>query len=181
MRGAFVALLCVASGLLTGCSGWDTAPLETPPALPAAILVDVTAMSSTDGRPDWVLRAPVAEGDPNAGLDVRAPRLDVFNADGTPGGSAEAGQARINRLTQDVSARGGVRLRGSDGLVVVTDSLQMLGGAQRLVTAARVTLERHGSRLSGVGFDSDASLKTYRILGQLQAHVIDTSGDFHVD
>ena len=75
----------------------------------------------------------------------------------------------------------GVLIHAPDGLVVTTDSLQLLGGAHRLVTAARVTLERRGSRLSGIGFDSDASLKTYRILGQLQAHVIDSTGDFHVD
>ncbi len=176
-----VAVVLAGASLFGGCSGASTAPRAEPPSLPVAVLVDVSAVSSTAGHPDWILRAPAAEGDPNAGLDVRSPELEVLDTGGQRSALARAGAATVNRFSQDVWARGGVRLEGRDGLVVTSDSLQLLGGAQRLMTAARVTLERRGSRVSGVGFDSDASLKTYRILGQLQAHVIDRTGDFHVD
>ncbi len=178
LTAALVALACG----VVGCRGWDPSPLVAPPPdLPSTILVDLSMANSNAGVTEWVLHAPSAEGDPSAGLDVRAPHIDVLKPDGTRDAWAEAGSARINRVSQDVWARGGVHIHARDGLQVDTDSLQLMSGARRLVTAARVTVRHDGSRLTGMGFDSDSSLRTYRILGQLQAHVVDTSGDFHVD
>ena len=104
-----------------------------------------------------------------------------MNADGSRAAWADAGSAAVNRVSQDVWARAGVRIHAPDGLLVETDSLQLMSGARRLVTAARVRVSRRGSRLTGIGFDSDSSLKTYKILGKLEAHVVDSSGDLHVD
>jgi LPS export ABC transporter protein LptC len=71
--------------------------------------------------------------------------------------TAETGT--IQRLTEDLVARGSVVVRTADSTVLRTDSLVWSNGARRVHTDAPVAIATPKGEVSGVGMESDAGLQ----------------------
>ena len=82
---------------------------------------------------------------------------------------AEADRADIDLKTYGVKARGDVKVRGRNGVVLTTTQLDWDNAAQIATSAAKVRVQRKGAVLTGWGFRADKALQDVRILRDVQA------------
>lgn len=82
---------------------------------------------------------------------------------------AEADRADIDLNTYGVKARGNVKVRGSNGVVLTTSQLDWDNAAQIATSPAKVRVQRKGTVLTGWGFKADKGLQDVRILRDVQA------------
>lgn len=73
-----------------------------------------------------------------------------------------AGRAIIHD-NQDIEAFDNVVIRSASGTVVTTDSVTRTHADHMLRSRALVTIKRPGETIRGTGFESDESMKKYRI------------------
>ncbi len=170
--------LAVLSSLLSGCLGsGQTADVIPPVNLPDEVVDRFTLTETLSGEPEWTLRAPralVSMG--SSDILVTTPEVTIFGSDGRVSSVLSAMSGSMNRSTRDMTARGRVRVRSSEGIVVEAESLRWINATRRVYTGADVTIRKGGSVILGRGFESDAGLHSYKILDDLRAHVVESPG-----
>lgn len=82
---------------------------------------------------------------------------------------AEADRADIDLSTYGVKARGDVRVKGRNGVVLTTTQLDWDNATQIATSQAKVRVQRKGTVLTGWGLHADKALQDVRILRDVQA------------
>lgn len=93
----------------------------------------------------------------------------TYYQDGKPVSWAEADRADIDLQSYGVKARGNVKVRGSNGVVLTTTQLDWDNAAQIATSQAKVRVQRKGTVLTGWGMRADRALQDVRILRDVQA------------
>ena len=92
-------------------------------------------------------------------------RVDFYDKMGLHSSRLISSRARINDITHDMTAYDSVHIVSDSGTIVDTDSLEWHNKSQTLHSEARVRIaERNGRVTTGIGFESDQNLTSYRIL-----------------
>ena len=173
---ALVALLGAA-----GC-GEQEAPSQLAPSdAPDQEVRGFTLTESVGSVMRWRLTARSAATYRNRGVILaQAVAIDFFDASGKAYSHLTADQGEIRPATNDMLARGNVRIQTTSGTRIDTPSLQFLNREQKIVSNDRVTVRRSGDVLSGIGFESDPSLDHFEFRREIKAQIQSSSGRIHV-
>ncbi len=82
---------------------------------------------------------------------------------------AEADRADIDLKSYGVKARGDVKVKGRNGVVLTTTQLDWDNATQIATSQAQVRVQRKGTVLTGWGLHADRALQDVRILRDVQA------------
>lgn len=175
-RGAFALGLCVL--LLAGCGKQRSiGPAGSTGELPDQEVGDFVLTETDQGSPQWTLYARYAATySARNTIVARSVRIDFFDEKGKQTSELTAREGEINQTTRDMTARGDVLLRSSEGTRMSTQSLRFLNRAQRVVSDDFVRVERAGDVLTGYGFESDPDLRHFEFKRRVNAVVRTRSG-----
>lgn len=138
---------------------------------------DFTLTESSEGRKNWTLWATYAAMYTDRNLiDARTVRIEFFDSKGAKFSTLLADQGVVDQRTNDLEARGHVRIATESGIRMETDSLRWLNNRQRIVSNAFVRVMRRFDVVTGWGFESDASLDHFHLAREVQAEVRDEAG-----
>lgn len=133
---------------------------------------DFTLTESSEGRRIWTLWASYAAMFNDRSLvDARTVKIDFFNRDGEKYSTLVAEEGRVHQRTNDLEARGNVRVTTENGITMETDSLRWINKTGRIVSDAFVKVTRKHDVVTGYGFESDASLEHFHIAREVRAEV----------
>ena len=172
----FLGLLGVA-----GCGEREVPSQLAPTDAPDQEVRGFTLTESVGSVMRWRLTARSAATYRNRGVILaQAVAIDFFDAAGKPYSHLTADQGEIRPATNDMLARGHVRIVTTSGTRIDTPSLQFLNRQQKIVSDDRVTVRRGGDVLSGIGFESDPSLDHFEFRKEIKAQIQSKSGRIRV-
>ena len=162
-----------ASVLLAGCSGGKKlSGSGTSGLLPDSEVEDFTVAETDSGRPEWTLFAKQAATFTSRDLvTARTVRIDFFGVDGRKSSELIAREGELYQRTRDMTARGDVVLETTEGWRMSTEELHFLNGRRRITSDKLVRVEKEGSVLEGVGFESDPNLEHFEFRHKVRATV----------
>jgi lipopolysaccharide export system protein LptC len=169
--GCFLAL----ATLSWGCQGKaPSVPRAVEPRVPDQEARDFTLTESSDGRKNWTLWSSYAAmyNDRNL-IDARTVRIEFFDAQGVKYSTLFADQGLVDQRTNNLEAKGKVRIVTESGIRMETDSLRWLNNKRKIVSDAFVRIERKHDVVTGYGFESDPSLDHFHLAREVQAEVRD--------
>jgi len=171
-----VAVSLVGLGLLAsvgGCHGRST-PVASDEELriPDQEARDFTLTESAAGTKNWTLRANYAAMfNREHKVDARTVKIDFFDAEGTLYSTLTADRGEVDQRTNDLEARGNVRVVTKNGVAMETDSLRFMNRTGKILSDGFVRVTRQGDVLTGFGFESDATLEHFRLRREVRAEV----------
>jgi LPS export ABC transporter protein LptC len=159
--------------LLPGCSGGKkVSGSSTSGLLPDSEVEDFTVSETDSGRAEWTLFARHAATYTSRDLvTARTVRIDFFGADGRQSSELIAREGELYQRTRDMIARGNVVLQTTEGWRMTTEELHFLNSRRRITSDKLVRVEKEGSVLEGVGFESDPNLEHFVFQHQVRATV----------
>lgn len=166
------AAICLAVPAL-GCQGQ---PASTSSGgedrIPDQEARDFTLTESSEGKKTWTLWASYAAmyHDRNV-VDAREVRIEFFDAEQRRFSTLVADRGLVFQRTNDLEARGNVRVTTESGVTMETDSLRWLNATGKIVSDAYVRVTRQGDVVTGYGFESDPNLDHFNITRQVRAEV----------
>lgn len=169
------AFLAVA---LAGCHGRSpSTPRGEEVRVPDQEARDFTLTESSEGKKNWTLWASYAAmyNDKNL-VDARAVRIEFFDERGAKNSTLNADQGLVHQRTNDLEARGNVRIVTTSGVTLETDSLRWRNARRKIVSDAFVKVTRGGDIVTGYGFESDPQLEHFHLAREVQAEVRDEEG-----
>ena len=104
-------------------------------------------------------------------VDAKTVRIDFFDAEGTLYSTLTADRGEIDQRTNDLNARGNVRVSTKNDVAMETDSLRFLNRTGKILSDGFVKVTRQGDVLTGFGFESDATLEHFRLRREVRAEV----------
>ncbi|MEO0004566.1 MAG: LPS export ABC transporter periplasmic protein LptC [candidate division WOR-3 bacterium] len=161
--------------LLPGCRQERVA--FSPDVLPSQVILDLTLDESMSGRRLWTLyasRAVVWEKDNR--IDVDTIKIVFYDENGAPYSQLNADCGRVFTRTEDLVARGNVRVTTSDSTTLLTDSLAWDNSRRIVHTDADITIRTLKGTIWGKGLVSDASLERIEIKSEVRGSA---DYDFH--
>ena len=170
------ALPLVAAGLLGslgGCSGRST-PVASNEELriPDQEARDFTLTESAAGTKNWTLRANYAAMyNREHKVDAKTVNIDFFDKEGTLYSTLTADRGEVDQRTNDLQARGNVKVMTKNGVAMETDSLRFINRTGKILSDGFVKVTRQGDVLTGFGFESDATLEHFRLTREVKAEV----------
>ena len=169
---SLLAGLAVA-GLLTGCSGGRKVSASGASGeLPDSEVQDFTITETDSGRTQWTLFAKSAATFTIRDLvTARTVRIDFFGVDGHKSSELIAREGELYQRTRDMIARGNVVLQTTEGWRMSTEELHFLNSRRRITSDKLVRVEKEGSVLEGVGFESDPNLEHFEFRHEVRATV----------
>ncbi len=146
--------------------------------LPQQVVAGMVLRESKGGRLSWVLRADSAfyygEGQRTRLSGVH---VDFYNAAGDSVRSRlTAREGEMDPVKRDLMARDSVDVRTHDGTRLQTEELRWVQETEKVISDRFVRLTRGRSVVTGVGIESDAALRTYRILSQVSGELREEDG-----
>lgn len=176
------ALACGAVALMwtAGCGREaDQAGPRSDERLPQQIVADLVLRESKAGRLSWVLRADSAfyYGDGER-TRLRGVQVDFYNERGDSVRSRlTAREGEMDPTRRDLVARDSVDVRTHDGTRLETEELRWVQETEKVLSDRFVRLTRGRSVVTGIGIESDAALRTYRILSQVSGELREEDGE----
>ena len=173
-------VLALAAALAAGCAHEaDQAGSRSEEGLPQQVVADLVLRESKAGRLSWVLRADSAfyygEGERTR---LRGVQVEFYNATGDSVRSRlTAREGEMDPVRRDLVARDSVDVRTHDGTRLETEELRWVQETEQVVSDRFVRLTRGQSVVTGVGIESDAALRTYRILSQVAGELREEDGE----
>jgi len=170
---ALAATALAAAG--AGCEGRTAStPSGAEVRLPDQEARDFMLTESSEGKKNWALRASYAAmyNDRNL-VDARTVRIEFFDADGKKFSTLLADQGLVDQRTNNLEARGNVRIATETGVRMETDSLRWLNTPRKIVSDAFVRVTRQHDVVTGYGFESDPSLDHFHLKRAVRAEVRD--------
>ena len=139
---------------------------------------DFTLTESMEGKKSWTLWASYAAmyNDRNL-VDAKTVRIDFFGKEGKKNSSLTADQGLVFQRTNDLEARGNVRVTTESGVTLETDSLRWQNARGKIVSDAFVRVTRNGDVVTGYGFESDATLEHFHLAREVRAQVQPQAGE----
>jgi LPS export ABC transporter protein LptC len=136
---------------------------------------DFMLTESLEGRKNWTLWAAYAAMYNNQSLvDARTVRIEFFDQDGKRFSTLLADEGRVYQRSNDLEARGHVRVTTESGIFMETDSLRWQNTRGKIVSDGFVRVTRQHDIVTGYGFESDPSLDHFTLRQQVRAEVRDT-------
>jgi LPS export ABC transporter protein LptC len=130
---------------------------------PSLIFTGFTARGTRLGALDWEARARTAQVYQSTKLATAQQVSIRYFQKGRLISTADADEAEINTETNDILAKGSVRLSARNGVVLYTDHLRWDHRRQRLATDAQVRVIRGASELTGRGLEADRELANVEV------------------
>jgi LPS export ABC transporter protein LptC len=150
-----VCFLAVLAGL-SGVVAWKVMsrrapePVQQPPQQAEYQIKDVRINETLDGNLRWTLEADQAEVYDQRGVTVmRKVTIQVFSRDGS--WTVTSDEGTLVNAERDVTLKGNVVIRSSDGLEMRAPSLAWRNNTRTLDTEDAVEIERDGTKITGQG------------------------------
>lgn len=177
-----IAAVLLAVLLFLPTAGCRRQPTSNPSAgevrVPDQEARDFTLTESLEGRKNWTLHAVYAAMYNNQSLvDARTVRIEFFDKDGKKFSTLLADEGRVYQRSNDLEARGHVRVTTESGIFMETDSLRWQNARGKIVSDGFVRVTRQHDVVTGYGFESDPSLDHFTLRQQVRAEVRDTGED----
>ena len=126
------------------------------------------------GKKSWTLWASYAAMYNDQSLvDARTVRIEFFDSKGVRFSTLLADQGVVDQRTNNLEARGNVRITTESGVKMETDSLRWLDGTRKIVSDAFVRVTRKRDVVTGYGFESDPNLEHFHIKSEVRAEVLE--------
>jgi LPS export ABC transporter protein LptC len=170
--GLFLAAALV--GLAgAGCSGGKKLSASgTSGELPDSEVEDFTVTETDSGQTQWTLFAKSAATYTARDLvTARTLRIDFFGTDGRKSSTLVAREGDLYQRSHDMIARGQVVLQTTEGWRMSTEELTFSNKRNLILSDRLVRVEKEGSVLEGVGFQSDPNLEHFEFREQVRATV----------
>ena len=164
---------------LSGCQGrTPSTPRGEEIRIPDQEARDFTLTESSEGRKNWTLWASYAAmyNDRNL-VDAQTVRIEFFDDRGAKNSTLVADQGLVHQRTNDLEARGNVRIVTTSGVTLETDSLRWRNARRKIVSEAFVKVTRGGDVVTGYGFESDPNLEHFQLSREVRAEVRDEAGE----
>ena len=165
--------LVLLAALLAGCGGGNKmSGTGTSGELPDSEVEDFTITETDSGRTQWTMFAKKASTYTARDLVVaRTVRIDFFGEAGKKSSELVAREGELYQRTRDMVARGQVVLQTVEGWRMSTEELRFSNSRDKLLSDKLVRVEKEGSVLEGVGFESDPHLEHFEFRTQVRATV----------
>lgn len=162
-------LRILAAAILILCACPEPRPPASEETLPDQIVEDFVVHETSSGVRLYTLAAERAfVYDREQRSAVVRPRVTFYEEGRTVNAVLTADSGAVYSRTEDLVARGNVRVQTADSTVLLTDSLAW-SSAQRVVrTDAAVEISTPNGVLRGVGLVSDAGLQKIEILSEVR-------------
>ena len=135
---------------------------------------DFTLTESSEGKKNWTLWASYAAMYTDRSIvDARTVRIEFFDEKQVRFSTLFADEGVVDQQTNNLKARGNVRVLTESGIKMETDSLRWLNGPRKIVSDAFVRVTRKTDVVTGYGFESDPSLDHFHIRSEVRAEVRD--------
>lgn len=173
-----LSLVAVLGAAAAGCSGGKRLSASgTTGELPDSRVEDFSVTETDSGRTQWTLYARQADTyNARDVVIVRAVRIDFVGADGKKSSGLVAREGELYQRTRDMVAKGNVVLQTVEGWRMSTEELHFQNSRRRITSDKLVRVEKEGSVLEGVGFDSDPNLEHFEFQHQVRATVLPGAG-----
>jgi LPS export ABC transporter protein LptC len=167
-----LALGLVGAGL-SGCSGGKKLSASgTKGELPDGEVEDFSITETDSGRTQWTLFAKHAATYQARDLvTARTLRIDFFDEKGQKSSELVAREGELYQRTRDMIARGNVVLLTTEGWRMSTEEMHFLNSRRKITSDKLVRVEKQGTVLEGVGFESDPNLEHFEFQHQIRATV----------
>ncbi len=161
------------AGLTAGCGGKRNLSATSASAeLPDSEVEDFTVTETDSGRAQWTLFAKVASTYQARDLVVaRTVRIFFFDETGARSSELVAREGELAQRSRDMTARGNVVLQTAEGWRMSTQEMRFLNSTHRIVSDTLVRVEKEGSILEGIGFESDPNLEHFEFRSAVRAVV----------
>ncbi len=173
--GWFLALGCL---LVIGCASEPPADLQDAEVeeLPDQEISNFVLRQTQNGALEWVFQAAVAHVFDDTGL-IQTDELtaDFYNEAGEVGSVLTADHGTIDQRSNDMEARGHVRLKTGDGRLLETETLFYDSKRRKIHTDDFVKVIDGRNVLTGYGLESDPNLQDGQF--QIQRNVKATIQD----
>ncbi|HXS82065.1 MAG TPA: LPS export ABC transporter periplasmic protein LptC [Methylomirabilota bacterium] len=158
---------------LNGCSGGKKLSASgTSGELPDGEVEDFSVTETDSGKPQWTLFAKHAATYQARDLvTARTLRIDFFDDKGVKSSELVAREGELYQRTRDMIARGNVVLLTTEGWRMSTDEMHFLNSHRKITSDKLVRVEKEGTVLEGVGFESDPGLEHFEFRHQIRATV----------
>jgi len=168
----FLALGLVGAGL-AGCSGGKKLSASgTSGEIPDNEVEDFVLTETDSGRPQWTLFSKHAATYQARDLvTARTLRIDFFDEKGLKTSELNAREGELYQRTRDLIARGNVVLLTTEGWRMSTEEMHFLNSRRKMTSDKLVRVEKEGTILEGVGFESDPNLQHFEFQHQIRATV----------
>jgi LPS export ABC transporter protein LptC len=150
-----VCFLAVLAGL-SGVVAWRVTsrrappPVQQPPQQAEYQIKEVHINETLEGNLRWTLNADQAEVYDQKGITVmQKVVVQLFSKDG--GWTVTSDEGTLDNNRRDVSLKGNVVIRSSDGLEMRTPTLQWNNEQRALATDDAVQISREGTTITGKG------------------------------
>ena len=158
---------------LCGCSGGKKLSASgTTGELPDGEVEDFSITETDSGRTQWTLFAKHAATYQARDLvTARTLRIDFFDEKGQKSSELLAREGELYQRTRDMVARGNVVLLTTEGWRMSTEEMHFLNSHRKITSDKLVRVEKEGTVLEGVGFESDPNLEHFEFQHQIRATV----------
>jgi LPS export ABC transporter protein LptC len=158
---------------LSGCSGGKKLSASgTTGELPDGEVEDFSITETDSGRTQWTLFAKHAATYQARDLvTARTLRIDFFDEKGQKSSELLAREGELYQRTRDMVARGNVVLLTTEGWRMSTEEMHFLNSHRKITSDKLVRVEKEGTVLEGVGFESDPNLEHFEFQHQIRATV----------
>jgi len=168
----FVALGLLGA-VLAGCSGGKKLSASgTSGELPDNEVEQFYVTETDSGRAQWTMFAQHAATYQARDLvTVRGVRIDFFSDKGIKSSELVAREGELYQRSRDMVARGNVVLLTTEGWRMSTEEMHFLNSRRKITSDKLVRVEKQGTVLEGVGFESDPNLEHFEFQHQIRATV----------
>ncbi|MBU1101441.1 MAG: LPS export ABC transporter periplasmic protein LptC [Bacteroidetes bacterium] len=90
-------------------------------------------------------------------------KIDFYDEEGNPSTKLTSLKGRVDDITKNMFAIDSVVVKSDSGIVLETNQLTWQNKIRRITTDEFVTITSPDERIEGYGFESDQSLKNYKI------------------
>jgi len=161
------------AAVLAGCSGGKkVSGSGASGELPDSEVEDFSITETDSGRTQWTMFAKVAATyNARDVVIARTVRIDFFGDDGAKNSELVAREGELSQRSRDMVARGQVVLQTVEGWRMSTEELHYSNSRNVIQSDKLVRVEKEGSVLEGVGFESDPHLEHFEFRDQVRATV----------
>jgi LPS export ABC transporter protein LptC len=159
--------------VLAGCSGGKKLSASgTSGELPDNEVEQFYVTETDSGRAQWTMFAQHAATYQARDLvTVRGVRIDFFSDKGIKSSELVAREGELYQRSRDMVARGNVVLLTTEGWRMSTEEMHFLNSRRKITSDKLVRVEKQGTVLEGVGFESDPNLEHFEFQHQIRATV----------